>query len=323
MTPGKITGSIGESKKVGLRDARFYPQGIAYPASVSAGLVQDLIGSYGSRSLPTDMQVKRSTYVGGGAAHVVGSEGAKYAAIAASLVAGIEGMTYAAEVLGKYPGGKSGLINEIADVFYQYMSGNSTTGEARLGLIQAGFEEAVGLVSKERQANMQNQIDYLLYISDRMTKELPYGEAWFLETAEANIRATHNPSSMKKWQWDELLTAEAQRLRWIASETERNLDAYNRQIAELKGFANTIGPALSELVTRLFGAVSTEIQKIAAEAAKANEAEQAAAREKYCAEQTAAMNNYIRLTKEFNDVIEAALMDFTAANSEYWVKVGI
>jgi hypothetical protein len=269
------------------------------------------------------MQVKRSTYVSGGAAHAVGSEGAKYVATATSLVNGVEGMTYATEVLGKYPGGKTGLINEIADVFYQYMSGNSVTGEARLGLIQAGFEEAVGLVSKERQANMQNQIDYLLYISDRMTKELPYGEQWFIETAEANIRAKYNPSSMKKWQWDDLITTEKQRLRWIAAETERNLDAYTRQIADLKGFANAIGPALSELVTRLFGAVSTEIQKLAEEAAKNNEAEQAAAREKYCSEQTAAMNNYIRLTKEFNDVIEAALTEFAAANSEYWVKVGV
>jgi hypothetical protein len=44
---------------------------------------------------------------------------------------------------------------------------------------------------------------------------------------------------------------------------------------------------------------------------------------KYCSDQAAAMNNYIRLSKEFNDAVIAALADFSATNAEFWNKAGI
>lgn len=321
MSFGRITGSIGKAVPRD-EEPEFFPQGIAYPTEVSAGLVQDLIGTYGSRT-PSDPQYKRTTYISGGAAHEVSGEGAEYIQTATRIVSGIEGMNFASDVLSRYPGQKAGLIAEIADVFYQYMTGNSTSGEARLGQIQAGFQEAVDLVTKQKQADMQNQIDYLMYISNKMAKELPYGEAWFLETAEANIRATNDPSSMKKWRWDELISAEAQRLRWVAAETERQMDAYEKQAAELRGYASAIGPALSEMVTKLFGDVAAEIQGLSAESAKRLAAEQAEAIRKYCSEQQAALDNYLRLTKEFNAVIEEAVTNFTVTNTEFWSKVGV
>jgi hypothetical protein len=315
MGIGRITGNVGKVPS-GIKTAKFDAQGIAYPVEVSEGLVQQLLGSYGSRSSVPIPVKKRQENVYGGAARDVTAEAKQYAIVAAQLVNNLAGMQYSDDVIALYPGGKNGLTNEISDVFYQYLSGNSSAGESRLAQVQSGFQSAVDLLTKKKQTDFQNQIDYLQQMYDTTAKELPYGYQWFLETAEANTTAKFPLASTPKWKWDEEYNKEIDRLKWVNSETEQSLNDYKSQLDSLESYSQTIGSSLSSIVTKLFGDVSTQITKIAEESS-------AAANAKYCSDQLAAMNNYIRLSKEFNDAVDAAVADFKATNSDFWSKVGI
>jgi len=331
MSIGRITGNIGANKS----HIKFVPQGIAYPTVVSETLVQNLLGTYGGRSATGEIpRYKKSAIVTGKSAREVSEESKKYFDTAGKIVSGIESMEYAQDVIGLYPGGKTGLISEISDVFYLYLNGENIKGANRLSQVQAGFEESVELVTQQKKADLQSQIDYLIAMSDKMTRELPYGEAWFLETAEANTTAKFPLATTKKWLWEEEYEKEIKRLRWVASETETARNEYTRKSQELQGYADRIGTALSNMVLNLFNAVIAEIQIIAKKNAeetaieeekrrKKQEEESKIAKEKYCKEQTEAMNNYSRLSKEFNDALAAAMLDFNTTNAEFWVKVGI
>lgn len=326
MATGRITGEFGEAP----RKKPFVPQGYAYPAEVSVGIVQSLLGTYGSRTAPEPV-LRQATVVSAGAARGVSAGAAQYTAKAEQMLATVDGLEYAKDIIGMYPGGRAGLVSELGDAFYLILKGDSDGGITRIGQIQTGFEQAAELVSSQKLADLQRQIDYLMALSDKMAKELPYGEQWFLETAEANIRAKYGSGgNMLKSQYEALEAAERQRLREIAWKTEDAMNAYLAQAAQLQGFANSIGAAVANIVTKLFAAVVQEIQKIAAEGQaaqdiinKAAAAARAAEIAKYCSEQTAAMNNYIRLTNEFNAAVKSNLDEFKATSAAFWNKLGV
>ena len=324
MIFGKVSESVvGRRPEKVVKVAEFTPQGYAFPTEVSEGLVQNLLGTYGSRGA-SGPATKKTTVLTGDAARAVSEKAAQYAAVAEKIVAGVDAYSYAKDVFAMYPGGRAGLVGEISDVFYQYLTGNNAGGEARLTQVQDGFQKSADLLGRQKQADLQNQIDYYMANANRMQTELPYGEQWFIETAEANMAAKYGSGAqMLKSEWDGLFAAERARLREIAWETERSMNEYLAQATQLRGFADAIGPALTSLVTKLFGDVSQQVQILASQmAAKAAEA-QAAEVAKYCSDQTAAMNNYLRLSKEFNDAVTAALADFTTTNADFWSKAGI
>jgi hypothetical protein len=316
MGVGRVTGNVGKKIPSGVKTATFNAQGYAYPAEVSEGLVQQLLGSYGSRSSVSVPVKKYQGYVHGEAARDVSKEAKEYAIVAAQIVNNLSGMNYSSDVIALYPGGKDGLINEISDVFYQYLSGNTADGESRLAQVQSGFQSAVEVLTKKKQTDFQNQIDYLQQMYNVTAKELPYGFQWYLETAEANTTAKFPLASTPKWKWNEEYNKELERLKWIDAETERSLNEYKSQLNSLESYSQTIGSSLSGIVTKLFGDVSAQISKIAEERS-------AAANAKYCSEQLAAFNDYNRLSKEFNDAVDAAISDFKLTNADFWSKVGI
>jgi len=332
MSSGRITGGFGEKP----RTPRFTPQGVAWPTDVSEGIVQTLLSSAGSRGVTSAPVAKKyAGQVAAGSARVVSGGSAKYADIASKIVSGVDPLVYSKDVLEMYPGGRSGLVGEIGDVLYLFTSGDGDGGTSRLSQVQSGFEQSADLVGRNKLAETQSQIEYLTGLSNQMARELPYGEQWFLETAEANIKAKYGTGAqMSKSQYDGLEIAERQRLRNIAWATETAMNDYLAQVSKLQGFMNGFGPAPSAIVTKLFADLSAEIDKILKEFAAAQSildakyaseqaAAQSAANSNYCKEQNAAMNNYIRMSKEFNDAVKAALADFTATSAAFLNKVGV
>ena len=320
MSSGRITGGFGEKPK----PPRFTPQGVAWPTEVSEGIVQTLLSSAGSRGGAGAVAKKYVGPVAAGSARAVSAGSEKYMELSSKIVSGLDSLAYSKDVLAMYPGGKTGLINEIGDVLYWFMSGNQNDGSTRLSQVQTGFEQAADFVGRNRTAELQSQIDYLTGLSNQMARELPYGEQWFLETAEANMKARYGSGSqMLKSQYDALEIAERQRLRNIAWATENAMTEYNRQVSQIQEFMDNFGSALSAIVTKLFADLSTEIDKIAKDAAAAQSVLDADASAKYCKEQSEAMNNYIRMSKEFNNAVKSALEDFTATSSSFMNRVGV
>jgi len=319
MSSGRITGGFGEKS----RTPRFTPQGYAWPTEVSEGIVQTLLSSAGSRSGASPIGKRAAAQVASGVGRLVSGGSAKYADLASKIVSSVDALIYSKDVLAMYPGGRTGLISEIGEVLYLFSVRDGDGGAARLSQIQSGFEQSADLVGRNKSADMQSQIEYLTSLSDQMARELPYGDQWFLETAEANIKAKYGSGSqMSKSQYDGLEIAERQRLRNISWATETAMNDYLAQASKLQGFMDGFAPALSAIVTKLFAELSAEIDKILKEIAAAQAGLDAAATAKYCAAQTEAMNNYIRLSKEFNDAVKAALVDFTATSATFLNKVG-
>jgi len=320
MSVGKITGGVGKKPN----SPQFYPQGYAFPKEVGEALVVELLRTAGSRSPGGAPVYSSGGQVAVGSARGVSAGATKYADLAAKVVSGIDGLAYSKEVVAMYPGGRAGLTNEISDAFFQVLSGDTGGGMDRLSQVQSGFEQAAELVSKQKQNDLQSQSNYAMSMADKMARELPYGESWFLETAEANMKARYGTgASMLKREWDVLEEAERKRLRDLAYNAEIAMDTYTTKARELQGLADSFGPALSKLVTTLFNGVTGEVDRIFKEVAADKAAKQAVVAAKYCKDQTDATSNYIRLSNEFNSAVKSALDDFVATNAAFWSKIGV
>lgn len=284
--------------------------GEAYSAGVSEYITQLLINSYGNRKVGQGISV---TYTGldpAPAANTVSSFSLDYRNYGEKVAENIANQKYGEEILSVFPGGKDGFISEVSDMLSYIGRFDSEDAQKKLTAIEQEFLTAFKLALKNKQTNLQNAITYYKAVAEQFKNELPYGNSWLQETAQANVTVKYG--TITKSEFSELYSQENQRLQRISKDYEDAQNTYQEAYSDFEYLAYNAQAVITSLLTELVSAVSTQITAI-----------QGVNEKGYCTYQSEQIATYTTTIEKFDGQVQSVLESFNTSEETYWGQIDI